>query len=197
MSDFKPNKLSFNVNVCLGLITQVLNAYLDDLSRQLQAIVANEIWKNGNGSSVMRLDAIMQVKETKREITNNMILLEVGIDMDGLKGKSEDLFVRASVVLHGNMKGDSWTWRDARVLYTKPGIATYGKNVTDKRVHVPKEYKPRALPVEFSQQNVIGDIIEGVSKNTEAQMHKRVDEFKDNVSKALNSINWSSFITVG
>ena len=143
----------------------------------------------------MRLDACANVRETKREITNNQILLEVGVDLEKMKAK-EDLYVRVSVVLYGNMGGDSWTWRDARVMYTKPGVATYGKNVTDKRVHVPKEYKPRALPG-FAQANAMPSIVAAVSKNTDDQIQKHVNNFVDGLRGALNSMNWSAFITGG
>ena len=197
MSDLQLNHLSFNVVACMDMIKKILNTYLDQLSYYMQLIVANQIWIHGNGSQVMRIDAVSQVKETKREITDDMIELEVGIDLDEVKGKNEDLFVRVSVVLHGNMKGDSWTWRDGRVMYTKPGVATYGKNVTNKRVHVPAHYKPRALPDGFAQQNVIQDIVNGVEQNVEKQIEKHVNDFEDNVSRALNSINWSAFIEVG
>lgn len=197
MSDFIPNKLGFDTAGCTNMINKIFDSCLDELSAKLVQIVMTEIWKNGNGSKVMRLDAAMQVKETKREITNEHILLEAGIDMDKLKGTKEDLFVRVSVVLHGNMNGDSWTWRDARVLYTKPGVETYGKNVTNKRVHVPDGYKRRALPISFSQQNVIGDIVEGVSSNIDNQIAKYVDSFVNSVNNALKNIDWSAFLIVG
>lgn len=191
MSDFTPNKLSFDVDGCMNAIRKRIDSRLNVLSEALVLIVQREIWQNGNGSHIMRLDAIAQVKETKREITDDEITLEVGIDFDSLKQK-EDLFVRVSVVLYGNMQASQWTWRDARVMYTKPGVETYGKNVTNKRVHVPEGYKPRALPG-FAQQDVSGHI----SENTEKEINRYVDQFMDAVSKDVDNFDWSAFLIVG
>ena len=197
MSDFTPNKLVFDTNGCVDMIKNIYNSDLDDLSNKLAQIVIKQIWDNGNGSIVMRLDACANVRETKREITDDRILLEVGIDMEKIRSTKEDLYVRICVVLHGNMMGDSWTWRDARTMYTKPGEETYGKNVTNKRVHVPPDQKPRPLPAGFAQPNAMTSIVEGVSQNAEKEVQKHVDNFVNNINKALNSLNWSAFITGG
>lgn len=190
MSDFKPNKLSFDTAGCMAAIQKNINLRLDDLSQVLVLIVQGEIWNNGNGSRVMRFDAVAQVKETKREVTDDHILLEVGIDFDKLKSK-EDLFVRVSVVLHGNMQGSYWTWRDAAVMYTKPGMETYGKNVTNKRVHVPKEYKPRAM-LGFAQQ----DVSKYISENTDVEINHHVEDFMNIVSRDIDNFDWSQFVIV-
>ena len=189
--DFIPNKLSFDYSGCMDMIKRIIDVQLDTLSLALQLIVGKQIADNGNGSGVMKLDAIANVRETKREVTNDHIKLEVGIDLEELKGKNEDLFVRVSVVLHGNMKGDSWTWRDARVMYTKPGVATYGKNVTNKRVHVPEGHKPRELPG-FAQPNVI----DGIIYNTEKMINRYVDDFMRIVTHDVENMNWSAFLIV-
>ena len=195
-NDFQRNKLSFRVSDFTDLFKKVIDLYLDDLSQHIQNIVMGEIWLNGNGSVFMKLAACALVKETKREITKDSICLEVGIDTDELKGKSERAFVIASVVLHGNMQGSAWTWRDARTMYTKPGVATWGKNVDDKRVHVPAGQQPRAMPG-FAQQDVMADIINGITKNSQQQIQKYVDIFVRNVNNALSDINWSAFTEVG
>jgi len=193
MSDFKPNKLSFNVAACMNTIKDLLNLRLDTLSHQLVNIVCMEIQTNGNGSSEMRALAIRNVKETKREITNDRVLLEVGIDTDSLKD-NEEVFVNVSVVLHGNMKGNSWTWRDAAVMYTKPGVVTYGKEngiASDKRVHVPKWYKPRAMPG-FAQQ----DVSKYISENTDVEINHHVEDFMNIVSRDIDNFDWSQFVIV-
>ena len=149
----------------------------------------------------MRTDACLYVKETKREVTDDHILLEVGIDTEQIKNLKEDLFVRISVVLHGNMNGMSmsssnWRYSYGAMMYTKPGQETYGKHVTDKRVHVPEGQQPRAMPG-FAQGDKMADITEGVSKNVDTQITKYVNQFIREVNGALNSLNWSAFIGVG
>lgn len=191
--DFIPNKLSFEVDNCLALIESIYNIYLDELSNQLIAIVQKEIWKNGNGSRLMRLSAAAEVKETLREITKNRINLNVGIDTDELKAGREDVYVRVSVVLHGNING-SRTWRDAAKLWTKPGQDTYKKHVLNKGPSTAKTM--HMLPDGFVQTDVSADITTNVSKNVEQQAAKFVNQFGRNVEKALNSIDWSAFLTV-
>lgn len=196
MSDFIPNKLGFDFSGCVDYIKKIMNVHLDMLSQELIKIVVREIWNNGNGSRVMRLDACANVKETKREITNDHVSLEVGIDMDKLKSKGEDLFVRVAVVLHGNMNGSQWTWRDAQMMYTKPGVETYGKNVTNKRVHVPKGATPRAMPG-FAQQDVMPNIVYGIEHNSEKEIQKYIQNYMDCVDRDILRMNWSAFITGG
>ena len=192
--DLVLNHLSFNTGAFMDMVKKITNMYLDDLSYILMAIVITEILKNGNGSMVMRIDASSKVKETKREVTDDHITLEVGIDLDELQS-NEEMFVRVSVVLYGNMKGNSWTWRDAEVMYTKPGQETWGKNVTNKKVHVPEHYKPRAMPG-FAQPNKYRNIAENISVNTKKEAEKYVGLFVNNVNHALNSINLSAFLEV-
>lgn len=194
MSDFTPNKLSFDVKGCIAAVNDVLNYQLDKLSVALIRIISAEIQQNGNGTSEMRARAIWNVKETKREIADDHVTIEVGIDLDELKG-NEEMFVNVSVVLHGNMKGSAWTWRDAQMMYTKPGVVTYGKvdgHIGDKRVHVPKWYRPRALPG-FAQQDVSREI----EQNVEKEINTRVEDFMNSVVNAIDSMDWSLFITGG
>ena len=194
MSDFIPNKLGFDANGCMNAINAAINRQLDVLSVSLINIIGYEIQTNGNGTKDMRAKAVANIKETKREITNDHILLEVGIDLDSLKG-DEELFVNVSVVLHGNMNGSAWTWRDAQVMYTKPGVSTYGKVnnvIADKRVHVPEHYKPRAM-YGFAQQ----DVSKQIEDNVEKEIDKHVEDFMNYVEKAIDNFDWSMFITGG
>ena len=190
MSDLKLNKLRLDTAGCMRAIKDILNIQLDKLSVSLIRIVSSEIQSNGNGSSRMKSRAIWNVKETKREVTSDHVTLEVGINFDDLK-KDEELFVCVSVVLHGNMNGSTWTWRDAQVMYTKPGQETYGKHVTDKRVHVPEWYTPRALPG-FAQQDVSREI----SMNVEKEINRYVGNYMDSVARAIDAMDWSAFLIV-
>jgi len=188
-NDFIPNRLSFDVAGCMALIKNIYGLYLDDLSAKLVEIVQYEIMKNGNGSKIMRLSAASEVKETRREITDEMIILEAGIDLDALKG-SEPIFVRVSVVLHGNQAGGP--------LKSKPGQDTWTKHVGYKRLSPAKTVFD--LPDGFNQDDVSEQIETEVSKQISENASKQIDKyaktFADNVRQALNAIDWSAFVKV-
>ena len=183
LSDWLKNtNLRFNSDACISMIKNIIDTYLDDLSKHLVDIVRGEIWLNGNGSyQVMRLFTAALVKETKREITDDHILLEVGIMTQDLP---EDAFVRVAVVLHGNQGGG--------VLTTKPGQMTWSKHVISKRPSTAKSVYN--LPDEFNQGEALEDIVKNIDENINAQFSKYVNSFVHNVKTALRSINLSAFL---
>ena len=186
-NDFIPNKLSFRVNNCLSLIEQIYNLYLDDLSQHLINIVMGEIWLNGNGSTIMKLTACAAVRETKREITAKHICLEVGVDPELIKGEGEAIFVRVSVVLHGNQAGG--------ILKSKPGQLTWNKHIIAKQMSTAKD--EFELPDKFNQDDAMPDILKDIENNIDDQLGKYIEVFASNISKATSNINWSAFIDVG
>lgn len=190
-NDLKLNRLSFDTAAFMTLFKDICNLYLDDLSEKLKNLVMGDIWINGNGSyDVMRMTACAAVKETKREITNNHILLEVGIDMDELRSKSEALYVRVYVVLHGNQSEGP--------LHEKPGAATWNKHVISKRIPEPdKRNSDNYLPDEFNQEDVLLDIVGKVSENVQRDANKYVQIFIYGLQGSLRSLNLSSFVNVG
>ena len=185
-NDLQLNKLSFNVDGFMSILSNIYSLYLDELSQHLQNVIKKEIITHGNGSKIMRLSAVSEVKETKREITAEKITLEAGIDLDKLKSK-EPVFVRVSVVLHGNLKSGP--------LRTKPGEDTWNKHVRYKSESGAQTVYllPRAM---WQEDNVMVDIVNGVSANVTKQIEKHVKTFARNVSRALNSINISAFTEV-
>lgn len=189
-NDLKLNKLSFDTNAFMAIFKNICNLYLDDLSQKLKNLVMGEIWLSGNGSSAMKLTAVAAVKETKREITNDHILLEVGIDLEDLKGKAEALFVRVYVVLHGNQSGGP--------LHEKPGIATWNKHILIKRLPDPDTRNAdNDLPDEFNQTEKAEDIVRLVAENVEKDANKYIKIFIDGIKGALASINLAAFVNVG
>ena len=188
MADLKLNKLRFNSAACFALVQQIIDTHLDELSEFLVNIVRWQIWANGNGSyKYMRLLATALVEETKREITNDHITLEVGIKMEGL---NERAFVLVSVVLHGNQAGGP--------LHEKPGIATWTKYVTMKRMPDPDNRNANnMLPDGFNQDDKMDDILDKVEQNVLRDSNKRVDAFIAAVAHDINSMNWSAFLTGG
>ena len=189
-SDFVPNKLSFDTAAFMSLFKNICNVYLDDLSKELQNLVMGEIWINGNGSyKIMRLTACAAVKETKREITNDHILLEVGIDMDDLKSRSEAIYVRVYVVLHGNQS-------EGR-LHEKPGVATWNKHVLSKGVPDPDNRdSDNYLPDKFNKEDVFVDIVGKTSENVQNDANRYVKIFLDGITNSMKNINLSAFVKV-
>lgn len=185
MSDFTPYKLSFDAKGAKAAIDEIIDFNLDELSNYLQRTVRSEIFRNGNGSpKVMRLFAAALVEETKREITDDLVTLEVGIKMEGLP---EDAFVRVSVVLHGN--------QGSGPLMTKPGQMTWGKHVIGKSASTAKT--AHALPDGFNQDDKFDDILEQVVKNVENESAKYVRAFIRAVNRDVQQIDWSRFLTGG
>ena len=85
-------------------------------------------------------------------------------------------------------------------IFPAEAVASYLKKesdyklvfVTDKRVHVPAHWKPRAMPG-FAQPDVSREITE----NVEEQIEKHIGDFMDNVVVEINRLDWSAFITGG
>ena len=190
--DLVLKQLSFDGDACMELIRRIIDVHLDELSYYVKAIVIREVYNNGNGSKGMRIDACAQVKETKREIMDDHIRLEVGIDLEKLRSQ-EDLFVRVSVVLHGNLASGP--------LLTKPGQDTWKKYVTHKGLStaktvwmLPGEGKPGHQG--FVQIDVVGDIINGVSENAEKELKHYVGAFATVIGHDIQKMNWSAFLNV-
>ena len=188
-NDLHMNSLSFDTTACVALLKSVYDIYLDDLSNELVRIVRDEINKNGNGSSSMRLNAMTEVRETRREVTADEIILEAGIDLAALTGR-EPVFVRVSVVLHGNQTSGK--------LFTKPGQQTWRKHVSWKATSTAKSVYP--LPDGFNQTDKDAVIDAAVMANITTNASKRIDKhfgtFARNVNKALDMIDWSAFVKV-
>lgn len=189
-NDFHANSLSFNTVNFMDLFKKICDVYLDDLSEKLKNLVMGEIWLNGNGSyKEMRLTACAAVRETKREITNDHITLEVGIDLDDLKKVSEAIYVRVYVVLHGNQS-------EGR-LHEKPGIATWNKHIIYKRMPNPdNRNSDNYLPDEFNQNDVSADIITKTSANVEKNADKYIKNFVDGVTNTIQRMDLSAFVEV-
>lgn len=185
MNDFTPNVLGFDSAGCMAQIKSIYDMYLNDLSAQLVALVQRAVFKDGNGSKFMRLTAMTEVKETKREISDNEITLEAGIDLSSIGNDS--IRVRVAVVLHGNQAGGT--------LMTKPGQATWRKDVKYQAMSKAASVYP--LPAGFNQSDAEDDIVEYISKNIEEDLGKHVDDYLDNVARAAKAMDWSVFITGG
>lgn len=184
MSDWHPNHLGFDSAAAMSLIKSIIDFHMDELSMFLQRVARAVIVAVGNGSRVMRLFAAGVVEETKREISDDHALLEVGIKMDELP---EDGFVRVSVVLTGNQGGGA--------LMTKPGVSTWKKDVIGRGMSTAKTSYP--LPAGFNQGSKLDGILDMVLKNVENDSQKYVNAFIRNVNNDIRKIDFSQFITGG
>ena len=110
MSDFTPNHLSLDTGGLISEIDEAIYICVDELSIKFQEIIRREIIANGNGSRIMKEEALKHVKEISRVIKGNMITLEVGVDEDI---GDEQARIKTMVVLHGNLHNSPFT--------TKPG----------------------------------------------------------------------------
>lgn len=107
---FEPMKFHFNSAGAMAEIEEAISIALDELSYQFQQIFIEEIYANGNGSHIMKDEAVRHVKEISRKNDGGIIELEVGVD-ENISGERER--IRTVVVLHGNLNSGP--------LFTKPG----------------------------------------------------------------------------
>ena len=179
MSDFVPNHLSLNINGLMSEINESIDICLDELSYKFQEIIIREIRENGNGSGIMKDEAIRHVKEISRKITNGIIELEVGVDENIGDERAK---IRTVVVLHGNVNSGS--------LVTKPGESTWRKHVAYRAMSNAKSVYVLHNLMQF---DVSGKLL----KNSMKQIEKYTKTFLDNVQHAIDLIDFSEYIIVG
>ena len=179
MSDFTPNHLRLNINGLMSEIQESIDICLDELSYKFQEIIIREIRENGNGSGLMKDEAIRHVKEISRKVTNRMIELEVGVDENISEERAR---IRTIVVLHGNLHNSPFV--------TKPGEQTWRK-------HVAYRAKSNAKSVyvlyNLMQFDVAGKLLENSMKSIE----KYTKDFLNNIQRTIDLIDISEYIIVG
>lgn len=179
MSDFTPNKLSLNTNGLMNEINESIDICLDELSYKFQEIIIKEIRQNGNGSGLMKDEAVRHVKEISRKIRNGTIELEVGVDENIGEERAR---IRTIVVLHGNLHNSPFV--------TKPGENTWRK-------HVAYRAKSNAKSVYVLYNLMQFDVSKNLLENSMKEIEKYTKDFLDNVQRAINLIDFSEYIIVG
>lgn len=181
----KVNKFGFNANACYAAMLQIADNAMTECAERMVDIMKRQIEMNGsaNGSQLMVMSAVDQVKIILHDIVDGKIGINVGIDEGALRGASEELFVRVMVVLHGNQAGGP--------LYTKPGQDTYKKHVTNKGPSTAKDVY--ALPAGFNKNT---EIVPGVMYNTMNQILKYFNDMIDYLKGRFDSSFYKLFITV-
>ena len=180
MSDLTIYSLGFDSNAAMADIRDIIDVCLDELSVSFQEIIRREIMENGNGSGIMKAEAVKHVREMSRSFKGNIITLEVGVDES--EPESLQAKIRTSVVLHGNITGGP--------LYTKPGQSTWKKHVVGPSESTAKTVYHLA---QFEQTDVSGHIL----SNSMKKVKKHIAEFLAAVSEALDLLDWSEYITGG
>ena len=73
MADFTPNYLSVNTAGLMREIESAIDICLDELSYMFQELLIRQMRENGNGSSIMKDEAVTHVKEISRRVGNTAI----------------------------------------------------------------------------------------------------------------------------
>lgn len=179
MSDFIPNKLVLDMYGLTSEINEAIYICIDELSYKFQEIIIREIRENGNGSGIMKDEAVRHVKEISRKITNGVIELEVGVDENI---GDEIARIRTVVVLHGNLNSGP--------LFTKPGQSTWRK-------HVAYRAKSNAKSVYHLDNLMQLDIAGKLLENSMKEIEKYIEVFLKNVQQAINLIDFSEYVIGG
>ena len=187
MSDFKPNKLGFDVDRCNDMLIQMADKLMDEQADVMVNLFKRQIDYNGNGDlEYMKDDAKLVVREILHEVARDHITIHAGFDEAMAKSMGIDFYVRTMVVIHGNQGGGP--------LHEKPGEETWKKYVMNRGMPNPDHRKAdNMLPDGFNQYDVSEHIVENVMKDIEK--HFRVMLMQ--LQAMCDSAFWSQFITGG
>lgn len=176
MSDFIPNKLRFDTYGVISEINEIIEISLDELSFMFQEIIRKQIVQNGNGSGIMKDEALRHVKEISRNYKDGIIELEVGVDENI---GDERARIRTVVVLHGNLNSGP--------LFTKPGKQTWRKHVAYRDMSNAKTiYHLDNL----MQLDVSGKLLE----NSMKEIEKYCSTFLKSIEEAFRYIDLDQYL---
>ena len=176
-NDLIMNHVSFNETGYMADIKDILNICLDTLSGHMHDVLCAAIAQCSEAAMVMIIEAQKNVKEISREVDNNHVSIEVGID-EGAIGGGEQGFVRVMVTLYGNHS-----------VWARPGGVAWTKHVNTKR---PNQVKTEYHLPYFEQ----GDHSAVMMKAFEHDIKKYVKDFLDMVYTMISSIDYSQYIQV-
>lgn len=187
MSDFKPNKLRFDVNGCYSEIRKIANEEMDKTADKLIKIVREWIKYLGNGTKAMKWAAQESIGKIVHDIGKDYIDIGVGVSEATARARSaaDQFYVRAMVVIYGNQGGGP--------LQEKPGQATYKKEVFGYGIPNPDTRTGKMLPAGFNQESVEKYIRENSMKD----IQKHFEDMILNISQRCSAEFFGSFITGG
>lgn len=177
MSDLTLYPIHYDAVRATAEIVEAIDVCVDELSAEFQEIVRGQILVNGNGSGIMKAEAVKHVKELHRSVSSKKVELEVGVDED--EAGDVQARIRTVVVLHGNLAGGA--------LFTKPGVATWKKHVVG-----PSESNAKTSYrlADFEQTDVTAMIKENAMK----EVRQYIDQFLTAVAEAIATIDFSQFL---
>ena len=165
-------------------VMEICKEAMEQIAEQMGDLIKHEIDSNGNGSSIMRKDAIDMVKTICKEANYEHIIYESGIAPEAFAACAQDMRVRVLTVLTGNQHGGP--------LYTKPGQKTFKKHVTGPSESTAKSVYP--LPAGFNQPfDITQNLIENVERRIEPIWTYAQKWIIDEISSPAF---WDKFITI-
>ena len=179
--EFTKEPITFDGVACSRAIMKIAENYMSETSDKMVAIMRVWVDKLGNGSHIMRADAVAAVREILREVTSEYINIEVGVDEAMAKSMSEEFFIRTMVVLHGNQAGGP--------IKTKPGQTTWKKNVTYSSVNT---YSQSVYNI--PQFDWRFDVAAGVVEMTMKEIEKYFKDMLSSIEKICTAEFFASFL---
>lgn len=165
-------------------VIEICREALDQVAEQMGDMIKQEIERNGNGSKVMRDDAVNMVKTICKQSNYEKIIYESGISPEALAACAFDMKVRVLTVLTGNQHGGK--------LYSKPGQQTFKKHVRGPSQSEAKEVYP--LPEGFNQPfDITQNLIDNVERRIEHIWTYAQQWIIDEIS---SSAFWDQFISI-
>lgn len=186
MADLKLDMKTVSINTAAAKIRvmEICKEAMEQVAEQIGELIKHEIDSNGNGSSVMRQDAVNMVKTICKQANYAKIVYESGIAPEAFAACAQDMRVRVLTVLTGNQHGGK--------LYTKPGASTFKKNVTGPSASGAESVYP--LPDGFNQPfDITTNMIKNIELRIEPIWIYALEWIRDEIS---SSAFWNRFITI-
>ena len=174
--EFTKEPITFDAVGAMNEINESISMMVDELSWHFQEIIIRQIYRNGNGSSLMKDEAVRHVKEISRKMEDGVLELEVGVDENFGDERAK---IRTLVVLYGNVTNGP--------MMTKPGQQTWRKHVS-YRGESPARSAYR-LP-HFEQTDVSGKLLE----NSMKEIEKHVNKFLNGITQLVKAIDFSIYL---
>lgn len=186
MAELKLDMRTVSINTVGAKIRvmEVCKEAMEQVAEQMGDMIKEEIERNGNGSEVMRRDAVNMVKTICKQANYEKIIYESGIAPEAFASCAQDMRVRVLTVLTGNQHGGR--------LYTKPGASTFKKNVTGPGPSGAQSVYP--LPDGFNQPfDITANMIDNIEKRIDHIWSFALKWIMDEIS---SSSFWDQFISI-
>ena len=178
---FERNPIGFDSAGCMRAIRMMAEAYMNQTEDIMIEIMKRHVKEYGNGSKIMISDAASAVREILREVTNEYINIEVGVDESYARAMSEQFYVRTMVVLHGNQAEGP--------IHTKPGRSTWKKHVDYRSQNT---YSRTVHPIPQFDWRV--DVTQAVLKSTMQDIQQYFEDMLRYIGDACDAAFFARFL---